>query len=230
MGKMELPLDKLSSGLAVLLEAYDWSRDSDFNPEQIAPEQFAVGIEQLRAAGMSDTHLIWLVCRKHANHLHEFTAPGDKVRTFRDLGMNLGPRSRFVLTDGGSEFARPICAKRKRRNGAPVGSRVLAIHQPSSSAQRPQWNAERRQLLFDNEVIMQLTGRHGNQELILQTFEEDNWPTRIDDPLPNRKAGDQKQRLRGAVEKLNARSLIPRIHFSCDGNEGICWSLWDARD
>jgi len=60
--------------------------------------------------------------------------------------------------------------------------------------------------------------------MILAAFQEENWPARIDDPLPGDDNRDGPERLRDTVKKLN-RQKVRRIHFSCDGTgEGILWN------
>ena len=55
--------------------------------------------------------------------------------------------------------------------------------------------------------------------LILDVFQEDGWPDRIDDPLP---AGADPLRLADAVKSLNQG--LRRIEFGKDGSgEGIVW-------
>ena len=61
-----------------------------------------------------------------------------------------------------------------------------------------------------------------NVARILDAFEEEGWPDRIDDPLPG---GRKPPRLRGAVATLNRG--LSAIKFRADGTgEGI---LWEAR-
>jgi hypothetical protein len=222
----ELPLKQLSGGLGVLLDACDWARGSG-----IDPWQFAVSIERLRQAGLSDTHLSWLLCNGHLQHAREFTPPCDDERTFRPAGrLNFGKRSCFVLTDAGVRFARPICQKHHASSDPSAERPVLVSPSPDGSILRsPLWDRERRRLTLNGEVLMELSTRARNQLQILDTFHEEAWPPQIDDPLPGASGVDAKRRLRGAIEKLNGNVRIPRIRFSGDGSgESICWKLTGA--
>jgi hypothetical protein len=223
MEKNELPLEELCCGLTVLLKAYDWPRASGFDPRQ-----FAVKIGHLRDAGFSETQLSWLICGGFLDHLHEFTQPGDKDRTFRDLGRwNFRKRSCFVLSPAGADFARRICQQADSA-AVPLGGKAPGVPRASSVRQtdQPRWDRECRHLSLGDESLMQLSSRAKNLICILDTFQEDGWSPQIDDPLSSIERGRSKIRLRGAIEKLNRSLFLPRIHFSGDGSgESICWNL-----
>jgi hypothetical protein len=56
---------------------------------------------------------------------------------------------------------------------------------------------------------------------ILDAFQEEDWPSRIDDPLPG---GRDPVRLAGAIRSLN--DGLERIEFGKDGSgEGVVWRL-----
>lgn len=86
-----------------------------------------------------------------------------------------------------------------------------------SPAQHPSWNKNLRELRFGGEVCKRFKTRAENQERVLQAFQEENWPPRIDDPLPPGK-------LHETVRQLNKTSKL--VKFMSDGyGEGICWEL-----
>lgn len=65
-----------------------------------------------------------------------------------------------------------------------------------------------------------------NQELILQAFEEDGWPSFIDDPLPPVPDQDCQQRLRATIKSLNRSQSQQLIRFHMNGGgEVIYWDL-----
>ncbi len=93
-----------------------------------------------------------------------------------------------------------------------------------ADSEKPVWNRERCELLFRSKVVRRLRGMKvaKNVARILDAFEEEGWPDRIDDPLPG---GRKPRRLRGAVATLNRG--LSAIKFRADGTgEGI---LWEAR-
>ena len=59
---------------------------------------------------------------------------------------------------------------------------------------------------------------------ILAAFEEEGWPSRIDDPLPPQPEQDSKRRLSDTIKCLNRKQASPLIHFRGDGTgEGVVW-------
>ncbi len=85
----------------------------------------------------------------------------------------------------------------------------------------PKWDNKRKELLYGGEVIKKYRTTAKNQISILEAFEVENWPSRIDDPLPHTKVGDQRQRLADAVSALNKNDVI---RFELDGTTfGILW-------
>jgi hypothetical protein len=56
-------------------------------------------------------------------------------------------------------------------------------------------------------------------------FEEDGWPPRIDDPLPQKLNQDPKSRLHDTIKCLNRNHRKRLIRFSGDGTgEGVVWT------
>jgi hypothetical protein len=87
----------------------------------------------------------------------------------------------------------------------------------------PVWNADRLELMLRGQVVRRLRyrGRARNVVRILDTFQELEWPDRIDDPLPG---GADSERLRDTIKSLN-RGLIG-LRFRADGTGyGIVWEL-----
>jgi hypothetical protein len=75
-------------------------------------------------------------------------------------------------------------------------------------------------------VVKQFKSPAMNQETILTAFEEENWPPRIDDPLPPEPDLDPKRRLHATINSLNGRQKNPLIRFVGDGTgEGVRWEL-----
>jgi hypothetical protein len=68
-----------------------------------------------------------------------------------------------------------------------------------------------------------------NQEVVLHAFQEEDWPRRIDDPIPPSPEQDRKRRLNETIKGLNRHQVAPLIRFHGDGTgEGLYWDLyWD---
>jgi hypothetical protein len=61
---------------------------------------------------------------------------------------------------------------------------------------------------------------------VLNAFEEEGWPKRIDDPLRPDPDQDAKRHLHDTIRRLNRNRRAPLIHFSGDGTgEGVIWDL-----
>lgn len=68
---------------------------------------------------------------------------------------------------------------------------------------RPTWDADRRELCLDGDVLKRYRRAAENQMLLLDVFQEEGWPHEIDDPLPRDGDVDPKIRLKETVKSLN---------------------------
>jgi hypothetical protein len=70
----------------------------------------------------------------------------------------------------------------------------------SDHATRPRWDKARRELWYGDKLCLEYKRPAPRQHLLLDAFEEMNWPDRIDDPLPPGTSantiGDLQKRLR----------------------------------
>lgn len=96
---------------------------------------------------------------------------------------------------------------------------------PTSPSPKPRWDQDRRELSFEGKLVKRYRQRAGNQEVVLAAFEEESWPDKIDDPLPQTSNVEPKRRLRDTVSALNAHHVTAElITFKADGTgEGILW-------
>jgi hypothetical protein len=63
-----------------------------------------------------------------------------------------------------------------------------------------------------------------NVELILEAFEELNWPRSIDDPLPRVPGRNRKRGLHTTIQNLNRRLDCRLLIFGGDGfGTGVRW-------
>lgn len=104
----------------------------------------------------------------------------------------------------------------------------LGEQRPAISRGRrtPVWVKESSTLLLDGVVIKQIRrpNQARNQILILDAFQEESWPDRIDDPLPRPATGVDSRQLGEAVRRL--KQGLQRITFRRDGSgEGVCWEF-----
>jgi hypothetical protein len=93
-------------------------------------------------------------------------------------------------------------------------------HEPAEElptpAPRPRWDTRTGELWYGDVLCRRYAPRAFRQRCILDTFEDDGWPRRIDDPLPE--AGKLKDTLKDMNRDLRSTPL----QFRGDGTgEGI---------
>jgi hypothetical protein len=214
---------KFRPALALLLEASEYA-------EQTSGDcwEFAVEIQHLRELGLSHNDLRWLVRVQFVEHASEVTIPGDNSREFRATGdLTFTERTCFVLTSNGVVAARGSCQV-SSDGGKPRPSAVHASDGSDTAASPPvpTWDAEKRVLCIDGQIVKRFKWHAMNQETVLAAFEEEGWPVRIDDPLPPQPEQDSKRRLSDTIKCLNRKQQNPLIHFRGDGTgEGVIWEL-----
>ncbi len=181
--------------------------------------QFAVDLAELRAAGASGSDLRSLLCEGYVAHAEELCDPGAAERTFRTLpSLVLLERSCFVLTPAGLALAETLA-------GAANGHPGAAPFGPPDASRRPRWDKDLRELRWRGLLVKRFVNRADSQELILEALEEEDWPPRIDDPLPREPGQDASQRLHDAVRGLNRNQVHPVLVFRRDGTgQGVIWA------
>ena len=91
----------------------------------------------------------------------------------------------------------------------------------------PHWNAARRELVVDGQVVKRFRLPAPNQEAVLAAFQEEGWPPRVFDPLPPQEGLQPKRRLHETIKTLNGHRLARIIRFCGDGTgQGVLWQ-WD---
>ncbi len=90
---------------------------------------------------------------------------------------------------------------------------------------KPRYDRENRILYVGTEVIKELKKISPNQEPIWCAFEEEEWPPRIDDPIPPKTGIVAKRRLHQTIWSLNNGLDNDKvIRFGGDGTgEGLKW-------
>lgn len=208
-------LRKLDHVLLPLLEASEYATDTDSDVWD-----FAISIRQLIRLGASETEMRWLVCKGFIEQGIEVTIEGDDGREFRPAGnLTFSRRTCFVLTPAGvnaahsrSDLLRFPCESFSNHRNAENGCRV------------PHWDPSSRKLLLDDRLVKRFKWPAANQEAVLCAFQEENWPERIDDPLPPQPEQDPKRRLADTIKCLNRKQVSELIHFRGDGSgEGVTW-------
>ena len=195
---------------------------------------FAVEIECLRAAGVTNTNLRYLICAGYAEHGMEVTQPTSRARAFRKLrNLRFTDKTCLILTEMGESLAQKagvnaeisIQPTHNGGNNNHNGKHVVIDNRA------PKWVRDRRELRMGDLVVKHFTVPAPNQEIVFEAFEEEGWPFRIYDPLPPHNGLDPKRRLHETINKLNAHQIHPLIRFRGDGTgRGVCWELrWSSQ-
>jgi len=194
---------------------------------------FAVEIEDLKRLRLLSSDLRWLVCRGYAETGNE-TSNGDPSRRIfeHNDSLSFSDRACFVLTNNGVLLTekiteQPIEVAEPSSNGLILLSNGNGVTQPTT----PNWDRDRRELRMGDVVIKRFKMPAPNQEIVLVVFQEEEWPVRIDDPLPRHGELDPKRRLHDTINALNRNQKAELIHFEGDGvGQGICWTTRAAMD
>jgi hypothetical protein len=100
---------------------------------------------------------------------------------------------------------------------------AAAEHFGSRVKQTPRWDKSRRELWLGDQLCKKFRRPAENQESILNVFEEEGWPSRIDDPIPRSSRDTTSQPTGDACYYLSKNSPIK---FERDGKgQGVLWSL-----
>jgi hypothetical protein len=216
---------KFQRALTLLIEAAEYAEKTT-----ASPWEFAVEISQLRRLGLYENDLRFLVRMRFVDHASEVTRAGNCSREFQPTGdLYFTSRTCFVLTPRGFATATIIV-------NTPMDVSVARSMTPDSSdfqhrwPQVPIWDAARHLLIFDRRIIKQFKWQAVNQETVLSVFQEEGWPTRIDDPLVPILTLDVKRRLSDTIKCLNRNQRHPLIRFHGDGTgQGVIWKAVTAK-
>jgi hypothetical protein len=208
-------------GLVILLEASRYAAELGRDAWD-----FAVEIVALREGGLNHSDLRWLICKGWVEHSREVLVRGRKGREFcHGASLTLTKRSCFVLTSSGirsAECLPPPVEVAPTALRAPVNSQ----NPTDSQSPLPKWDRDRQELRLrlNGEVVKEFRLPSPNQETVLMAFEEEGWPPRIDDPLPQHSGVDPKRRLHDTIKSLNRNQKRGRMRFMGDGTgEGGRW-------
>jgi hypothetical protein len=173
---------------------------------------FAVEIDALHQAGIDNSDLRILAYLGYVEHALERTPPGESDRIFRRTGkLTLNTNSCFVLTDKGLTLLQSDAS-------LPDPTPSTESHSP------PQWDVRLRELRLDGVLVKQFKVPAPNQELILSAFEEEGWPSQMDDPLPPLPGQCPKRRLSDSIWCLNRNQKSRLIRFAGNGDgRGLRW-------
>jgi hypothetical protein len=215
------PAGELRTGLSELANAYRYSIELG-----VDIWIFALEIQTLRDFGLTNSDLRYLICKGYVDHAGEVKLSGQEERSFRSTGRIHFSRSTcFVITDAGMSFLQTTQASTKEnttklhdvsisRSIESDSERVHSFVDPL----RPRWDPDRQELLLGRQVVKQFKVPAPNQEVVLSAFEEEGWPSRIDDPIPPHHEIDPKRRLHDTIYSLNHCQKTALLRFLGDGS------------
>ena len=212
-------LPHMQPGLLLLCRSYQFAA-----AQETDVWDYAVELDELRRAGLSNNDLRWLISHGWVRHALE-VAETNQRRAFRPLGKGAMPRNAaFTLTLEGARVVVPLF----HSEFAGVLTAENRVNPDSEQANRdslPLWDAQHRELRYRETVIKRFRVPAPIQEIILVTFQEENWPPFVDDPLPPTHQ-DTKERLHAAINCLNRSRLQRTLRFRGDGTgTRVGWQL-----
>jgi hypothetical protein len=223
----------LQLGLALLLRAYGYAKDS-----RSCPWEIAVPISDLYDSGLTRTDLHWLLVCRYAEHARETTDVRSDHRRFEHAGRAvIHDDSCFVLTPHGADFAAKLLrlppivddAFSEAETPQPVAlydtaERGDTNHFSSLAIAQPTWCAHSRELFLGKVLVKRFRVPADNQEVILSTFQEEGWPKLIDDPLSPTPEIAPKRRLHDTIAGLNRNQVNRVVRFYGNGtSDGVRW-------
>ena len=101
---------------------------------------------------------------------------------------------------------------------------------PAAPYPTPCWDRQLRELRIVNVVVKRFRWPAENLEQVLDAFEEEGWPSHIDDPLRPDPKICPKRRLHDTLKCLNRKQINEVIKFRGDGTgQGVLLEInWDS--
>jgi len=211
-------LQAVRSALGLLLEAHWFARRL-----QCDVWEFALATTSLVQAGATESVLRWLIYSGQALHGIERTRDASLHRVVRHVShLWLTDRSCIVLSDAGVNSAVRV---------AEIEQQILSADAPHPESngtvkhlQKPEWDKQRRELWLDGRLVKRFRQPACDQELVLNAFQELEWPARMDDPIPVHRGIDSKKRLHDTIMRLNKHQVNHLMRFVGDGSgRAIGW-------
>ena len=150
---------------------------------------------------------------------------------YDDYWKWLCERAREVLLVPEGEFEIAFCRPDTEENRKAHSRRSdrVSPKRAAAGAERlvnrgflPKWDKDKGELRMYGYLVKKVDlVRASNQVLVLDGFEEEDWPSIMDDPLPGKKNLDRQERLANTRDGLNNR--IEYIRFFTRGGTQIGW-------
>ena len=192
--------------------------------------EYAVEIDELRSLGLSKNQIRWLIHKGLAIHASETTSPlGSLHRNFCNGPATVfHSRTCLILTDLGDRFANRLQFDLSSHDAGqpPLTSQGMETTDSKLPPMTPHWDSVARVFRVGGNIVKHFKVPAANQELILNAFQEEGWPSQIYDPLPPSDEIDPKRRLHDTINRLNRNQKTHIIQFCGDGNgTAVSWRL-----
>lgn len=212
---------RVAEGLLFLRESQEYAEDVGTDHWN-----FALELRELRSLGLTNSDLRWLAMKGYVEFGRETTLPGEATRSFHRLqGLTFTKRTCCIITPAGIEASKTLHIKPAETELPHVATPQPTPAKPSPRVV-PHWDADMQELRINGLIVKQFKVPAPNQEMVLAAFEEEQWPARIDDPLPPQADQDPKRRLHDTIVSLNRSHKHRLIRFMGDGSgEGVRWTV-----
>jgi hypothetical protein len=159
--------------------------------------------------------LLWMLFHAHVEHFRVIPKADGGTELQPANSLHISPNSLFSLTEDGAAFAAGFLGDGPCPNESPVLSTAWDRFLREDLV--PHYDADGRTFRWGAHTLKHFRQPATNQELILLTAEELNWPAWFDDPLPKRSRKSTKERLHDTIKDLNRRQRPHLFHFKGDG-------------
>jgi hypothetical protein len=173
----------------------------------------AVPLHTFRDHGVAESVLLWMLYQAHVEHLEltpESPGAGCTVASVR-----FTESSAFCLTAEGEAYANQFVADAL----IPLSPDAFAAAWDALvlGTLLPSFDTEGRVFRWGRHIIKDFRQPAANQQLVLCTAQELQWPAWFDDPLLRRPGTSPKVRLHDTIKDLNRRQVPYLVHFKGDG-------------
>ena len=200
------------------------------------PWDFAIELSHLVEVGISTHVLRLLVCKNWIAHRRETSHRSQSGRTFvPETELVFSDRTCFVITKLGYQFVNQLTDQQLEQHLTNPKDRFMSTHHTEPAKDNPKdrqlkanlgivcetvdliWDRTRRELRVGDRVVKRFKWPAENQERVLDAFQNEGWPLRIDDPLPPHPEICPKRRLHDTLKCLNRKQANELIKFRGDG-------------
>ena len=202
--------------LQALQDAREYARDL-----RCSARDFAISFSDAKAMGVCSNDLLWMMRKGWIEACGVGHVDFTRVQSNTVATSAFSAQSQFLIGEFGLEAVRVFSERQSKEVEGQEDCPQL-----TTDFQLPLWDSERHELSYHGQLVKRFRWPATNQEIVLSAFQEDAWPSRIDDPLPGTGGLEPKRRLSDTIKCLNRNHRVPLLRFRGDGTgEGIIWDI-----